>query len=64
MGERVPWENDSWTLYQGNVPVDNALSVKQFLEHKSIPILKHPLYLPDLAPSDFNLFSEVKTALK
>ncbi|VVC39540.1 Hypothetical protein CINCED_3A020937 [Cinara cedri] len=36
----------------------------QFLANKRIPVLEHPPYSPDLAPSDFYLFPKIKTALK
>ena len=31
---------------------------------KKIPVLEHPPYSPDLAPSDFFLFPEIKSGLK
>lgn len=58
------WKNDSWILHQDNAPAHNALSVKQFLADKRIPVLEHPPYSPDLAPCDFYLFPKVKSALK
>jgi hypothetical protein len=36
----------------------------EFLAKKSITKLDHPPYSPDLAPCDFWLFPELKTALK
>jgi hypothetical protein len=38
--------------------------MKQFLAHKCIPVLEHPLYSRDLAPCDFYLFPKLKSALK
>nr|CAH7734624.1 unnamed protein product [Callosobruchus chinensis] len=58
------WKNNSWILHQDNAPAHNALSVKQFLEKKSIPVLEHPPYSPDLAPCDFYLFPKIKSSLK
>jgi histone-lysine N-methyltransferase SETMAR len=58
------WKNDAWILHQDNAPAHNALSVKQFLADKRIPVLEHPPYSPDLAPCDFYLFPKVKSALK
>lgn len=58
------WKNGSWILHQDNAPAHNALSVKQFLADKRIPVLDHPPYSPDLAPCDFYLFPKVKSSLK
>lgn len=57
------WKN-GWILHQDNAPAHNALSVKQFLANKNIPVLDHPPYSPDLAPCDFFLFPKVKSQLK
>nr|CAH7723473.1 unnamed protein product [Callosobruchus chinensis] len=51
-------------LRERNAPAHNALSVKQFLAKKSIPVLEHPPYSPDLAPCDFYLFPKIKSSLK
>jgi hypothetical protein len=40
------------------------LSVEQFLAQKSISEMKHLLYSPDLAWTDFWLFPKIKSALK
>jgi len=39
-------------------------SKEEFLATKQITVLEHPAYLPDLAPSDFFLFPEIKEILK
>nr|CAH7722444.1 unnamed protein product [Callosobruchus chinensis] len=49
---------------QNNAPAHNALSVKQFLAKKSIPVLEHPPYSPDLALCGFYLFPKIKSSLK
>jgi hypothetical protein len=36
----------------------------EFLAKKSVKKLNHPPYSPELAPCDFSLFPELKTALK
>lgn len=56
--------NDSWFLHQDNAPAHNALSVKQFFAEKRIPVPEHPPYSPDLAPCDFYLLPNIKSALK
>jgi len=41
-----------------------ALSVREFLAKKNIPVLPHPPYSPDLPPRDFSLFPKLKLKLK
>ena len=41
-----------------------TLSVRVFLATKQITVSEHPVYSPDLAPSDFFLFLKVKEVLK
>jgi hypothetical protein len=41
-----------------------TLSSKQFLAQKSIAEIEDPPCSPDLAPNDFWLFPEIKSALK
>jgi len=55
---------DDWVLHHDNAPVHTALSIREFLATKNIPVLPHPLYSPDLAPCDFCLFSKLKLNLK
>jgi hypothetical protein len=38
--------------------------VRELLASKQITELEHPLYSPDLAPSDFFLFPKIKEILK
>jgi transposase len=57
------WPNDC-ILHHDNAPAHKALSVKQFLAQKSITEMEHPPCSPDLAPNDFWLFPEIKSALK
>jgi hypothetical protein len=57
VGKKRPefWQKKSWILLQDIAPAHNALAVKQFLAHKCIPVLEHPLppHSQDLAPCDF-----------
>jgi transposase len=46
------WPND-WILHHNNAPAHKELSVKQFLDRKSIIEMEHPPCSPDLAPNDF-----------
>jgi histone-lysine N-methyltransferase SETMAR len=55
---------DAWILHHDNAPAHDALTVHEFLAKKSILILDHPPYSPDLALCNFWLFPKLKTALK
>jgi len=55
---------DDWLLHHDNAPAHTALSIREFLAKKNIPVLPHPPYSPDLAPCDFYLFSKLKLKLK
>ena len=39
-------------------------TLREFLATKQITVLEHPAYSPDLAPSNFFLFSKIKEILK
>jgi histone-lysine N-methyltransferase SETMAR len=51
-------------LHHDNAPAHTALSIREFLARKNIPILPHPPYSPDLAPCDFYVFLKLKSKLK
>jgi hypothetical protein len=53
-----------WVLHHDNAPAYTALSIREFLAKKSIPVLPNPLNSPDLAPCDFHLFPKFKSRLK
>jgi histone-lysine N-methyltransferase SETMAR len=55
---------DDWVLQHDNTPDNTALSIREFLAKKNIPVLPHPPYSPDLAPCDFYLFPKLKSKLK
>jgi len=55
---------DDRVLHHDNVPAHTALSIREFLAKKNIPVLPHPPYSPDLAPCDFCLFPKLKSKLK
>ena len=55
---------DDWVLHHDNAPAHTALSFREFLAEKNIPVLPHPPYSPDLAPCDFFLFSKLTLKLK
>jgi len=46
-----------------NVPSHTSTIVQNYLETLNWEVLPHPAYSPDLAPSDYHLFSSVGHAL-
>ncbi|KAL4120451.1 hypothetical protein QTP88_013142 [Uroleucon formosanum] len=58
------WRNGTWFLHHDNAPAHSALSIREFLADKKIPVVPHPSYSSDLAPCDFFLFPRLKSALK
>ena len=56
--------NNPLILHHDNAPAYMALCVREFLATKQITVLEHPVYSPDLAPSDFFLFPKIKEILK
>jgi hypothetical protein len=57
------WPND-WILHHDNASAHMVLSVKYFLAQELITEMKYPYSFPDLAPSDFWLFSKINSNLK
>ena len=55
---------DDWVLHHDNAAAHTALSIREFLTKKNIPVLPHPPYSPDSAPCDFYLFCKLKLKLK
>ena len=47
-----------------NAPASWALATQKKLVYLGFQCLDHPPYSPDLAPSDYNLFPELKEQLK
>ena len=60
----LTFASNSWILHHDNAPAHRALSVRECLATKRITVLEHPVYSPDLAPSDFFLFPKIKEILK
>ncbi|KAL4092021.1 hypothetical protein QTP88_026604 [Uroleucon formosanum] len=58
------WKSKSWFLHHDNAPAHSALSVREFLTSKNIPVVPHPPYSPDLASCDFFLLPRLKSTLK
>jgi len=47
-----------------NAPVHRILATKKKLAYLGFQFLDHPLYSPDMAPSDYHLFPGLKKQLK
>lgn len=54
----------TWCLLHDNAPAHKSKIVCDFLAQKSIVVLQHPPYSPDLSPCDFWLFPKLKMAMK
>ena len=52
-----------WLLHD-NAPIHTCHVVNKQIEKTGFILMQHPPYSPDLAPSDFALFSRLKRALK
>jgi len=55
---------NSRILHHDYAHAHTELSVREFLATKQINVLERPAYSPDLAPSDFLLFSKIKEISK
>ena len=65
IGQRRPEKaRGRFLLQQDNAPPHRALVVKTVLEEDGSKVLKHPPYSPDLAPSDYWLFSDRRSQLR
>jgi hypothetical protein len=51
---------DTWMPHHDNAPSHTAISVKEFLTKKGIPLVLQPTYSPDQSPCDFFLFPKLK----
>jgi histone-lysine N-methyltransferase SETMAR len=61
---REPGTQRKVVVHADNAKPHVAKRVKQFMDDNGLRTASHPLYSPDLAPSDFFLFGHVKTALR
>jgi len=57
------WRN-TWLLHHDNAPAHAALLTRRVLTDNNMAVVPHPPYSPDLAPSDFFLFTKLKMKLK
>jgi hypothetical protein len=56
--------NNSWLLLDKNTPAFCAFNVKQFLAFKSICVIQHLPYSPNLVLANFFSLPEIELALK
>jgi len=56
--------NSNFRLHHDNAPPHTSRVVTEFLIEKRIETVQHPPYSPDLAPSDFWLFPNMKNSLR
>ena len=56
--------NNSWFFHDDNAPSHTALVLRDHFAKNSTHIGPQPPYSPDLAPSDFWLFSKLKRPLR
>ena len=63
--KRPEWDNrhNKLILLHDNARPHVAKPIKKYLEGVKWEILPHPLYSPDIAPSDFHLFRSMQSAL-
>jgi hypothetical protein len=58
------WKENKWLLHHGNAPVHSSLLICDFLAKHETTHVPQPLCSPDLAQSDFFLFTKLKSLLK
>ncbi len=58
------WQSGNWFLHQDNAPAHTSQLGQCFLAKHGIAQVPQPPYSSDLAPCDFFLFPQLKTALK
>ena len=59
--EKRPWKFTKEVLFlDDNAPAHRALATQKKMVYLCFPCLDHPPHFPDLAPSDYHLFSGLK----
>ncbi|KOC61326.1 Putative uncharacterized protein FLJ37770, partial [Habropoda laboriosa] len=58
------YQSGQFFLLHDNVPSYTSITVSSFSAKKSVTVLTHPLYSPDLAPADYFLFPKPKSDVK
>ena len=57
------WRTSSWFLFHNNAPAHQSVLGYDFLTENNVTTMGHPPHSPDLAPSDFYLFPQLKSAM-
>jgi hypothetical protein len=57
------WAKSSFLLHE-NIPAYRSVLIKDFLAKNNVTTIHHPLYSPNMASADFDVFVWLKTALK
>ncbi|VVC40054.1 Hypothetical protein CINCED_3A010488 [Cinara cedri] len=61
--KRLHFKKKKVLFYQDNAPCHKSMKTMEKLHELGFELLPHPPYSPDLAPSDFFLFSDLKRTL-
>jgi len=62
---RIEWNGVRYeTLLQHDARPHTSAATRDVIQHLDFSVLPHPLYNPDLAPSDFHLFASASTVTK
>jgi hypothetical protein len=56
-------QSKKWMVHVDNAPPYASRMTRSFLTHNPLKRLPHPPYSPDISPSDFYLFGQVKGTL-
>ena len=58
--KRLQMKKEKVLFHQDNAPCHKSLAIMAKLNKLSFELLPHPPYSPDLAPSDYYLFADLK----
>jgi len=58
------WRTSSWFVLHNNAPAHRSVLGNDFLTENNVTTMGHPPYSPELAPSDFYPFPQLKSAVK
>ena len=62
--KRLQMKKKKVLFHQDNAPCQKSLATMAKLNELSFELLPHPPYSPDLAPSDYYLFADLKKMLQ
>ena len=64
LNKQPQMEKDKVLFHQYNAPRHDSVATMVKLHELHFELLPHPLYSPDLAPSDYYLFADLKSVLQ